>query len=91
MIAMAREQFELSSTQSQLLAELMAECDLPTKKAVLENALVVLGWAVSEVKNGRSIAAVNEAKKIYRELTMPVLQTVRRKSGAPVALAAAGA
>ena len=91
MIAMAREQFELSSTQSQLLAELMAECDLPTKKAVLENALVVLGWAVSEVKNGRSIAAVNEAKNIYRELTMPVLQTVRRKSGAPVALAAAGA
>ena len=77
---MAREQFELSSTQSQLLAELMKECDLPSKKAVLENALVVLGWAVSEVKNGRSIAAVHEGKKVYRELTMPALQTVQRKA-----------
>ena len=86
---MAREQFELSSTQSQLLTDLMAECDLPTKKAVLENALVVLGWAVSEVKNGRSIAAVHEAKNIFRELTMPVLQTVRAKAGAPVPAALA--
>ena len=87
---MAREQFELSSTQSQLLAELMRECDLPSKKAVLENALVVLGWAVSEVKNGRAIAAVHEGKKVYRELTMPVLQTVRRKAESPVPVLASG-
>lgn len=76
---MAREQFELSPSQSKLLEQLMVECDLPTKKAVVENALVILGWAVREVKGGRVIAAVNEADKLYRELTMPALETVRRK------------
>ena len=77
---MAREQFDLSLAQSQLLEQLMAECDLPTKKAVLENALVILGWAVRETKEGRSIAAVHEAKKVYRELTMPALEAVRHKA-----------
>ena len=77
---MAREQFELSVTQSQLLEQLMKECDLPTKKAVVENALVLLGWAVREIKGGRTIAAVNETDKLYRELTMPALETVRRKA-----------
>jgi hypothetical protein len=76
---MAREQFELSPTQSQLLEQLMRECDLPTKKAVVENALVMMGWAVREIKGGRVIAAVDESDKLYRELTMPALEAVRRK------------
>ena len=54
---MAREQFELSATQSQLLEQLMEECGLPTQKAVIENAHVILGRAVREIKTGRAIAA----------------------------------
>lgn len=77
---MAREQFELSPTQSKLLEQLMVECGLPTKKAVVENALTILGWAVREVKGGRIIAAVDEGNKLYRELTMPVLDSVRPKA-----------
>jgi len=77
---MAREQFELSLTQSNLLELLMVECDLPTKKAVVENALALLGWAVREIKGGRTIAAVQEKDKLYREITMPALDAVRRKA-----------
>jgi hypothetical protein len=75
---MAREQFELSETHSRLLTKLMEECELPTKKATLENALTILGWAVKEIKNGRTIASVDEQEKRYRELTMPALEAVRR-------------
>ncbi len=80
---MAREQFELSKSHSELLTKLMEECELPTKKAVLENALVIFGWAVAEVQKGYSVASVNEAKKVYRELTMPALETARHAK-APV-------
>ncbi len=74
---MAREQFELSDTHSKLLTALMQECGLPTKKAAVENALTIFAWAVKERKSGRSIAAVDEARKVYRELTMPALDAVR--------------
>jgi hypothetical protein len=74
---MAREQFELSKSHSDLLTRLMDMCELPTKKAVLENALVMFGWAVSEVQKGQAIASVNDKRKVYRELTMPVLETAR--------------
>jgi hypothetical protein len=76
---MAREQFELSDTQSALLGQLMQECDLPTKKAVVENALVIFGWAVREVRGGRSIAAISAERKVYRDLLMPALEAVRQK------------
>ena len=86
---MAREQFELSASQSEIITHLMDVCDLPTRKAVLENALVILGWASAEVRKGRSIAAVDETRKVYRELMLPALETARH-TGAKVPVPAAG-
>jgi hypothetical protein len=83
---MAREQFDLSQGSSELLTKLMEQCELPTKKAVLENALAVFGWAVAEIQKGNSVAAINEAKKVYRELTMPAFENA--KHGKPARQAA---
>lgn len=74
---MAREQFDLSQSHSDLLSRLMEMCELPTKKAVLENALLVLGWAAREAQQGRSIASLDSGRKIYREFTMPALQAAQ--------------
>lgn len=75
---MARLQLDLSGTQDELISELMSICDLQTKKDVVENALMLLGWAAAEAQNGHTIAAVDEENKIYKEIQTPALLGARR-------------
>lgn len=75
---MARLQLELSSTQDELIVELMSVCDLQTKKDVVENALMLLGWAATEAQNGHVVAAVDADNKIYKEIQTPALLGARR-------------
>ena len=82
---MARLQLDLSDTTSTLIDQLMELCDLKTKKDVVENAVLLLGWAASEVNAGRSIAAIDEKRKIYKEIHTPALEGARLKKGALVA------
>ena len=77
---MARFQLDLSDTLDELLNDLMKEADLRTKKDVVENAVMLLGWAVREVQRGRTIAAVDEERKVYREIETPALAGARRQS-----------
>jgi hypothetical protein len=71
---MAREQFVLSDDYSDLLIDLTERCGLKTKTSLVENALVMLAWAVREVEHGRSIASMDPDNKIFRELHTPALQ-----------------
>jgi hypothetical protein len=75
---MARLQLDLSETQDELITELIAVCDLRTKKDVVENALMLLGWAATEAQSGRVIAAIDEENKIYKEIQTPALMGARR-------------
>ena len=76
---MSRLQVELSESHEKLLNRLMPLCDLATKKDVIENALLLLGWAAGQSSKGLSIAAVDESRKVYRELQMPALEGARAK------------
>jgi len=74
---MARLQLELSESHERLLNKLMDVCDLSTKKDVVENALLLLGWAAEKSAQGLSIAAVDEKRKIYKEVQTPALEGAR--------------
>lgn len=78
---MARLQLDLSDTHDELIISLMEMCDLRTKKDVVENALMLLGWAANEAKRGLMIAAVDEANRTYKEIQTPALLGARRREG----------
>jgi hypothetical protein len=71
---MARLQLDLSDTYEALIEKLQPLCDLRTKKDVVENALLLLGWAATEASNGLAIAAVDEDRRIYREVHAAALE-----------------
>jgi hypothetical protein len=77
---MARLNLDLSETHEILLERIMKLCDLKQKKEVVENALLLLGWAAAESAKGLSIASVDEERKLYREIQTPALSSARLKA-----------
>ena len=71
---MARLQVDLSDSHDMLIERLQELCDLTTKKDVIENALLLLGWAAGESSKGLSIAAIDEDRKVYKEVNTPALE-----------------
>lgn len=71
---MARLQLDLSESHDLLIDRLRELCDLSTKKDVIENALLLLGWAAGEASKGLSIAAIDEDRKVYKEVNTPALE-----------------
>jgi len=53
--------------------------------------LSVFEWAVNEVKNGNSIAAVDEENQVYRVLVTPALESVAKRHARQETEATAGA
>ena len=86
---MARLQIELSDSHERLLTRLMDVCDLSTKKDVVENALLLLGWAADKTVTGLTIAAIDEERKIFKEVQTPALEGAKnfnhRKQRAAIA------
>lgn len=77
-----RIQLELPREDVEELKALMAEAHIETYKELFSNALTLLHWGMREVKNGRIIASVDEKDAKYKELALPVLETVRRVAAA---------
>jgi hypothetical protein len=75
-----RIQLELPETQVQELKKLMAEAAMDTYKDLFNQALSAFEWILTEVKNGRSIASVDEQNQTYRVLVMPALQQVAKNA-----------
>jgi len=86
---MARLQLDLSETNDEVINVLMVMCDLRTKKDVVENALMLLGWAANEAQQGHTIAAIDEKDKVFKEIQTPALIGAKR-TGAKLLPAAAG-
>jgi hypothetical protein len=78
-IATIRLQIELSEDMIQELDRMVMETDLSTRKDLFNNAMSLLRWALEEVNAGRSIASVDEENKRYKELAMPIFDTLRRR------------
>jgi len=72
-----RFQFELPPQRAKEIDELMKDCGVETKKELFNNALSLLKWAIRETKKGNVIASVDEENGNYRELQMPIFETVR--------------
>ena len=62
----------------------MAVCGLSTQKDLFNSALTLFEWAVGEVRQGRSVASIDEATQRYREIAMPALSNARRSTVEPM-------
>lgn len=56
---------------------LMELCGVATRKELLNNALTLLDWAVTEFARGSAIVSVDEGTDRIRELQMPILSNAR--------------
>ena len=72
-----RVQITLRQDKVQEMERLMEEAGVATKKDYLNNALLLLKWAIQERRRGRVIASVDENDDRYQPLMMPVLDNVR--------------
>jgi len=70
---MTRIQIELADEKLSQFEQLMKKCGIRTKKDLINNALAVLEWTVSEKEKGNIIASVNEEENKYKELCLPIL------------------
>jgi hypothetical protein len=68
-----RIQLDVSPQKLAKIEELMRDCGVKKKTELINNALTLLMWAVGAVKNGRTIASVDEKNGKYRDLEMPIL------------------
>ena len=73
-----RLQLDLSEAKVRDLDRIMEECNISTRKELFNNALTLLEWAVGERKRGNTIASVDEERKTFRELQMPILNNVTK-------------
>lgn len=81
-----RFQFDVKDERVEEIKALMDDIGADTNRELFNNALTLLEWAVEEVKSGNTIASINEANKVYRELQMPALKAAasrahRRQTG----------
>ena len=74
-----RIQLELPEDNVRELKALMAKAHIETYKELFGNALTILHWAVHEVEKGRALGSIDEENETYKELVMPILQTIAAK------------
>ncbi len=75
-----RFQFDVKESRVPEIKALMEDIGADSNRELFNNALTILEWAVGEVKNGNTIASVNEANQIYRELQMPALNAAASRA-----------
>jgi hypothetical protein len=72
-----RIQFDLPDTKIEELDKLMREGGIKTRRELFNNALSLLEWAIKQREDMRIIAAIDEESGSYRELSMPILDSVK--------------
>jgi hypothetical protein len=77
-----RIQLDIPDEDVKELKALMLEARIDTYKGLFSNALTLLYWAVKEVKTGRIIASLDERDRKYKQLAMPILESLSRKPNA---------
>ena len=82
-----RKNFEFDPRVIETIQYLKDACGLRTETLVVEEAIVLLGWAVGEIASGRKIGAYDEKRQVLSEITSPALE--RAKSWRPQEAAAA--
>lgn len=62
------------------MKKLKAETGIAEMKDLLDWALTMLRWSAKEAKKGRVIASLDESTGKYRELQMPFLAELKKRS-----------
>jgi hypothetical protein len=87
-----RVQFDLLPDRLAELDQLMAFCDLKTRKDLFDNAMTLFEWAVQEVRTGKEIASYNRSTDHVEVVRFPVLDNAARRAKArPVELVSTAA
>ena len=71
--------FELPKETIGELEQLMSRAGLEDKKDLLNNALTLLEWAITEREGGRTIASLDIKKKHAKLLVMPILSAIQER------------
>jgi hypothetical protein len=75
-----RLNFDVPEARYIELKQLTDDLDVDMK-TLFNNALTIFEWCVRETKAGNEIAAVNEAKQVYRVLVTPLLLKQYQSTG----------
>jgi hypothetical protein len=83
-----RVQFDVLPERLAEMDQLMAFCDIRTRKDLFDQAMTLFDWAVHEMRNGNEIASYNRRKDNVEVVRLPVLENAARraKSHQPVQL-----
>ncbi|MEO1135880.1 MAG: hypothetical protein AAFW68_04600 [Pseudomonadota bacterium] len=72
-----RYQFELPASGTGAIDEMKHLIGAKTNGDLFDNALTLLHWAITNVREGRMITSMDENEENYRVLTMPALERAR--------------
>jgi|1185.fasta_scaffold1041362_1 hypothetical protein len=75
-----RIQLDFPEDKVKELKALMEENGIESYKELFNNSLTLFEWAIQEVKNGRSLASVDEQSERYRVLMMPILEKAKQRA-----------
>lgn len=75
-----RIQLELSEDRVNELKTLMEQVGVETYKDLFNNVLSLFEWAIQEAEKGRTLASIDENAGKYRELAMPIIDRIVKRS-----------
>ena len=59
--------------------ELLTKLAGGSRKALLDNAVTILGWALRKVKDGMAVGAYDRKSNTFVELDMPIFNNARNE------------
>jgi hypothetical protein len=84
-IQVPRLQVTLDKEDMELIETIQQLCKLDSKSEVVQEALVLLGWAANEASKGMAISSVDVPNNRFKEVETKALLRARRASQPAVA------
>jgi hypothetical protein len=78
-----RMQIDLDEGGTSLFQYLQSTTGCASHKELLNNAISLLLWAVRQHQQGRTVASLDEEKRTYKHLDMPLLNQVNNELKLP--------
>ena len=72
-----RLQIDMTKERIKSIDELKTITGLGSRKEVLDNALAIFSWAISETQEGRNISSINGDCTSFKQLVMPCIESAR--------------
>jgi hypothetical protein len=74
--------FEIPANRVEHLDRLIEKCGLDTRKDLINNALALFDWAVSETESGKIITSLDESSSNYQQIVLPALKNIESTKNA---------